>query len=141
MLLSSPWRHKSGPLEDEIRGAPQYLAGLKDMCTREIVGYAMDERMTVGLCLRALGHAHARRRPAPGLIHHSDRGSQYCARDYRHALDALGMRASMSRRGNCYDNAPMESFWGSLKNDLVHHRRLPPRGRAIVEIPEGFEVF
>ena len=67
-----------------------YLAGIKDMCTREIVGYAMDERMTQQLCLRALGHAHARRRPPPGLIHHSDRGSQYCARDYRHTLDALG---------------------------------------------------
>lgn len=118
-----------------------YLAGLKDMCTREIVGYAMDERMTVGLCLRALGHAHARRRPPPGLIHHSDRGSQYCARQYRQALDALGMRASMSRRGNCYDNAPMESFWGSLKNELVHHRRFATRAQAIAEITEWIEVF
>jgi putative transposase len=111
------------------------------MYTREIVGYAMDERMTQQLCLRALGHAQAHRRPPPGLIHHSDRGSQYCARDYRHALDALGMRASMSRRGNCYDNAPMESFWGSLKNELVHHRRFATRAQAIAEITEWIEVF
>lgn len=96
-----------------------YLAGIKDLCTREIVGYAMSERMTCSLTLAALDKAWQWRRPPPGLIHHSDRGSQYCAVRYRKRLDTLGMRASMSRRGNCYDNAPMESFWGSLKNEVA----------------------
>ena len=70
------------------------------------------------------------KRPAPGLIMHSDRGSQYCADDYRKLVAQFGMRASMSRKGNCYDNAPMESFWGSLKNEMIHHQRHATRANA-----------
>jgi putative transposase len=118
-----------------------YLAGIKDLHSREIVGYAMSERMTSELTLQALERAWRQRRPPRGLIHHTDRGSQYCAHVYRRKLDALGMRASMSRRGNCYDNAPMESFWGSLKTEMVHHRQFATRQEARAAITEWIEVF
>ncbi len=118
-----------------------YLAGLKDVFTCEIVGYAMGERMTKELTAHALFRAVQQKRPSAGLIHHSDRGSQYCAHDYRVALAQFGMRASMSRKGNCYDNAPMESFWGSLKNELVHHRRYATRAEAEASIREYIEIF
>jgi transposase InsO family protein len=118
-----------------------YLAGIKDLFTCEIVGYAMSERMTQELTARALFRAVQQKRPTAGLIHHSDRGSQYCARDYRKLLEQFGMQASMSRRGNCYDNAPMESFWGSLKNELVHHGRYATRAEAEASIREFIEIF
>ena len=118
-----------------------YLAGVKDVFTCEIVGYAMADRMTQELTGQALFRAVQRKRPAPGLIHHSDRGSQYCAHDYRKLVDQFGMKASMSRRGNCYDNAPMESFWGSLKNELVHHCRYATRAEAEASIREFIEIF
>jgi putative transposase len=118
-----------------------YLAGIKDVFTCEIVGYSMAERMTQELTSRALFRAVQQKRPAAGLIHHSDRGSQYCAHDYRKLLEQFGMRASMSRRGNCYDNAPMESFWGSLKNELVHHCRYATRVEAEASIREYIEIF
>ncbi|QPI48375.1 transposase [Massilia antarctica] len=76
------------------------------------------------------------KRPAPGLIHQSDRGSQYCVHDYQKLVKQFGMQASMSRRGNCYDNVPMESFWGSLKNELVHHQRYATRADARAAIQE-----
>ncbi len=75
------------------------------------------------------------------MIHHSDRGSQYCAHGYRQLLEQFGMKASMSRKGNCYDNAPMESFWGSLKNELVHHCRFATRSEAVASIREYIEIF
>lgn len=87
-----------------------YLAGIKDLYTCEVVGHAMGARMTTDWVSRALVMAVGAKRPRPGLIHHSDRGSQYCAQDYQDRLHQFGMTASMSRRGNCYDNAPMESF-------------------------------
>lgn len=118
-----------------------YLAGVKDVFTCEIVGYAMDERMTQELTARALWHAICNKRPAAGLIHHSDRGSQYCAHAYRQLLNQFGMRASMSRKGNCHDNAPMESLWGSLKNELTHHQRYPTRAHARAAIREYIEIF
>jgi putative transposase len=118
-----------------------YLAGIKDLYTCEIVGYAMDGRMTQQLTQQALFRAVKARRPACGLIHHGDRGSQYCAHDYRRMVESFGMRASMSRRGNCFDNAPMESFWGSLKTELVHHRRFATRAEAKASITEWIEVF
>ena len=117
------------------------LAGIKDLHTCERVGHALGHRMTTELVGTALVKATAAKRPAPGLIHHSDRGSQYCARDYRNLLERFGMKTSMSRRGNCYDNAPMESFWGTLKNELVHHRRYETRAQAIAEITEYIDVF
>lgn len=118
-----------------------YLAGVKDVFTCEMVGYAMGERMTQDLTAQALWRAVRHKRPAPGLIHHSDRGSQYCATAYRELLEQFGMRASMSRKGNCYDNAPMESFWGTLKNELVHHRRFATRAEAKASIQEYIEIF
>ena len=118
-----------------------YLAGHKDLFTGEIVGYAMGARMTKNLVAQSLFRAVTAKLPPAGLIHHSDRGSQYCAFEYRKLLEQFGMQVSMSRRGNCYDNAPIESFWGMLKNELVHHRRYATRREAIEEITEYIEVF
>jgi len=118
-----------------------YLAGHKDLFSGDLVGYAMSERMTKNLVSQSLFRGVAAKRPPRGLIHHSDRGSQYCAHEYRKLLDQFGMVASMSRRGNCYDNAPMESFWGLLKNELVHHRRFKTRADAIQSITEYIEIF
>jgi transposase InsO family protein len=118
-----------------------YVAGIKDVFTCELVGYAMGERMTQQLTAQALWRAVRNKRPAPGLIHHSDRGSQYCAHDYQKLVKQFGMQPSMSRKGNCYDNAPMESFWGSLKNELVHHQQYPTRADAHAAIQEYIESF
>ena len=118
-----------------------YLAGLKDLFNGELVGYAMSERMTKDLVVQALFRGVCAKRPPKGLILHSDRGSQYCAHDYRQLLTQFGMRASMSRRGDCWDNAPMESFWGTLKNELVHHRKFETRQQAIEAITEYIEIF
>jgi putative transposase len=118
-----------------------YLAGHKDLFTGGIVGYAMAERMTKNLVSQSLLKALATNRPAAGLIHHSDRGSQYCALEYASLLNRFGMRASMSRKANCYDNAPMESFWGVLKNEQIHHCRYATRQEAIQDITEYIEIF
>jgi putative transposase len=118
-----------------------YLAGFKDLFSGELVGYSMGERMTQTLVMQALFQAVSRKRPPRGLIHHSDRGSQYCAHDYQAMLKQFGMIASMSRRGNCYDNAPIESFWGTLKNELVHHKKYLTREEAKQEITEYIEIF
>lgn len=112
------------------------LAGLKDVFTGEIVGYAMSERMT-----RALFRAVPSKRPPTGLIHPSDRGCQYGAHDDRALVDPSGLTASMSRKGNGYDHAPMESFWGSLKNEMAHHRRFATRAEAESAIRESIEIF
>jgi putative transposase len=96
-----------------------YLAAVMDLCSRKIVGWAMDERMTTDLVTQALQMACRRRQPAPGLLHHSDRGSQYASHEYQRGLAAYGMVGSMSRRGNCYDNAPIESFWATLKTEAL----------------------
>jgi putative transposase len=118
-----------------------YLAGHKDLFTGEIVGYAMGERLTRNLISQSLLRAVTAKRPASGLIHHSDRGSQYCAREYQEMLGYFNLTGSMSGKGNCYDNAPMESFWGTLKQELVHHRRYMSREEAIREITEYIEIF
>ncbi len=118
-----------------------YLAGHKDIFTGEIVGYAMGARMSKSLITQSLFRAVSAKRPAKGLIHHSDRGSQYCSREYRKILDQFGMKASISRKGNCYDNAPMESFWGTLKQELVYHRHYRSRQEAIQDITEYVEIF
>ncbi len=97
--------------------------------------------MTTDLVSQALLMAVGAKRPQPGLIHHSDRGSQYCAQDYQNQLQQFGLIPSMSRRGNCYDNAPMESFWGTLKNELVHHRRYDTRAQTRQEIAKYIELF
>ncbi|WNT67360.1 IS3-like element IS600 family transposase [Shigella dysenteriae] len=118
-----------------------YLAGIKDVYTCEIVGYAMGERMTKELTGKALFMALRSQRPPAGLIHHSDRGSQYCAYDYRVIQEQSGLKTSMSRKGNCYDNAPMESFWGTLKNESLSHYRFNNRDEAISVIREYIEIF
>jgi putative transposase len=92
-----------------------YLAGHKDAFTKEIVGYAMGERLTKNLISQSLLGAVSTRKPEKGLVHHSDRGSQYCSYEYQSLLKQFGLEASMSGAGNCYDNAPMESFWGIIK--------------------------
>ncbi len=118
-----------------------YLAGIKDLFNGELVGYAMNEKMTKSLVIQALFRATANKHPDKGLITHSDQGSQYCAHDYRNLLQQFGMIASMSRKGDCYDNAPMESFLGILKTELVHHRRFKTRQQAIQGITEYIEIF
>lgn len=97
-----------------------YLAAVKDMATMEIVGWSMSDRLKGSLAIDAMRMALRNRRPPPGLICHSDRGVQYASGDYRRLLKAHGAPASMSGKGNCLDNAPMESFFGSLKTELVH---------------------
>jgi len=118
-----------------------YLAGHKDLFTGEIVGYAMGERLTRNLVSQSLFRALSAKRPAKGLMHHSDRGSQYCSQEYRNLLGQFGLQASMSGKGNCFDNAPMESFWGTLKQELVHHRHYGSRQEAIRDITEYIEIF
>jgi len=118
-----------------------YLAGVKDFGSKEIVGYAMGARMTKELVQQALEKALRYRRPEVGCIHHSDRGSQYCAHTYQDLIRKSGMKASMSRKGNCYDNAPTESFWGTLKQEMVHHRRFRTRQEAQAAIQEWIEIF
>jgi putative transposase len=107
-----------------------YLAAVLDLCTRKIIGWAMRDHMRVELTTAALMMAIQRQKPPPGLIHHSDRGSQYAAGDYRKVIDAAGMIQSMSRKGNCWDNAPMESCFGTLKIELVHHTNYLTREEA-----------
>jgi putative transposase len=118
-----------------------YVAALKDLFAGEIVGRSFGERMTTELVVRALEQAVTLRRPAAGLIHHSDRGSQYCSHEYQALLRSHEMSVSMSRKGNCYDNAPIESFWGTLKTELVHQRRYHTREEAEREIAEYIDLF
>jgi transposase InsO family protein len=118
-----------------------YLAGHKDLFTHEIVGYAMGERMTKNLITQSLFRAVEAKRPAKGLTHHSDRGSQYCSYEYRHHLEQFSMNVSMSGKGNCFDNAPMESFWGMLKQELVHHCHFRTRQEASHAITQYIEIF
>lgn len=118
-----------------------HLAGIKDVFNGALVGYAMADNMACSLVLTAQFRAVATHRPENGLIHHSDRGSQYCADDYQQLLGQFGMQPSMSRKGNCWDNAPMDSCWGSLKNELIHHRRFATSEKAKREITEHIDIF
>jgi putative transposase len=111
-----------------------YLAVILDLFTRKVVGWAMRDHMRAELAIAALTMAIQRRRPTPGLMHHSDRGSQYAAGDYRKILQAAAITQSMSRKGNCWDNAPMESFFGTLKTELVHQCDYPDRNTARHEL-------
>jgi transposase InsO family protein len=107
-----------------------YLAVVLDLFSRKIVGWAMRGHMRAQLTIAALTMAIQRQKPPPGLIHHSDRGRQYAAADYRKALNEAGLVQSMSRKGNCWDNAPMESYFGTMKTELVHQVRYPTRDAA-----------
>ena len=118
-----------------------YLAGIKDMATQEIGGWAMEDYMRAELCCEALKMALGRRGPVPGLIHHSDRGSQYASGKYRKLIGKAHLTQSMSHKGECLDNAPIESFFASLKKELVHRQRFRTRAQAKIAIFEYMEVF
>jgi len=111
-----------------------YLAVILDLFNREVVGWSMKPHMRQDLVVDVLRMAWFRRHPAPGLIMHSDRGSQYCSKAFTKAIKAYGMRASMSRRGDCWDNAPTESLWGSLKVGRLHGMRFATRRAAMDEV-------
>jgi transposase InsO family protein len=118
-----------------------YLAGVIDLCSRKIVGWSMADHMQVELVSEALKMAIARRCPEEGLLHHSDRGVQYASDDYMCLLQANGMQISMSGKGDCWDNAVMESFWSTLKAELVSHEHYLSREQARASIFEYIEVF
>jgi len=118
-----------------------YVAAVVDRWTRRCVGWAMGDSLATSLPLAALNMALAQRHPPAGLIHHSDRGVQYASESYRQRLAAAGVVPSMSRRGNCYDNALMESFWSSLKRELVHRVHFATRAQARAAIFEWIEIF
>lgn len=118
-----------------------YLAVLLDLCSRRIVGWAMSSRLTRRLPQAALEMAIGRRQPRAPVLHHSDRGSQYASNDYRDALSDAGLVASMSRRGDCYDNAPVESFFATLKKELVAGELFYTRRQARREIVDYIEAF
>ena len=118
-----------------------YLAVVMDFFNREIVGWSLKERLTADLVTDALTMGWFRRRPAPGLIHHSDRGVQYASEAFQAKLAEYGMRCSMSGKGNCWDNAPTESFFNSLKNERVHGSRYRTRADAKADVFEYIEIF
>lgn len=118
-----------------------YVAGLLDRCTRRCIGWAFGDTLATTLPLAALDMALQHRRPPAGLVHHSDQGVQYASAAYRHRLAQAGVIPSMSRRGNCYDNAMMESFWSTLKRELVHRFEFATRAEARAAIFEWIEVF
>lgn len=118
-----------------------YLAIVMDLFSRNIVGWSMSERITRQLAMDALTLATKRRNPARGLLHHSDRGSQYASEDYQALLHKFGMVCSMSRAGNCWDNAPAESFFSSLKRELVFHNNYQSRAQARQSIFDYIERF
>jgi transposase InsO family protein len=118
-----------------------YLAIVLDLYSRRVVGWAMQARADRALAADALTMALLHRQPPPGLIHHTDQGSQYAAMAYRQVLIQHGLVASMSRRGNCYDNAVAESFFSTLKNELVHDRTFLTRDEARNQVFEFIEVF
>lgn len=118
-----------------------YLAAMKDLCTKKIVGWSMSKTINARLVVDALNMAIARQRPCAGLIVHSDRGSQYASGEFRAALAEHSLRQSMSRRGNCYDNAPMESFFSSLKGEYLEHQRFATHAQARAAVFAYVETF
>lgn len=118
-----------------------YVAAVLDLCSRMVVGWSMAEHMQTELVQQALRMALSRRNPRAGLLHHSDRGVQYASDAYQALLKARGIECSMSRTGNCYDNAVMESFWGTLKTELVYQEDYATREAARVSIFEYLEIF
>jgi putative transposase len=118
-----------------------YLAVVIDLCSRRVVGWAMADRMLQDLTTAALAMAVKHRRPRPGVIHHSDRGSQYTSQTYRDQLARHGLASSMSRVGMPYDNAVVESFFSSLKNELTHHERFDTIDDARSKVFDYIEVF
>jgi putative transposase len=118
-----------------------YLSAIEDLFSRKVVGWAMDTHMETSLITRALDMGIATRKPGIGLIHHSDRGCQYTSSEYRKHLAENTITSSMSRRGNCWDNACAESFWGRLKVELIYRHHYRTRAEAQAAIFEFIEVF
>lgn len=118
-----------------------YVAGVLDRWSRRVIGLSMAGHLRTELVSAALNQARQRRQPAAGCLHHSDRGCQYASDAYRQLLQSCGLEPSMSRAGNCYDNAVMESFWGTLKSELIHRCRFASRAQARQAIFEYVEVF
>jgi putative transposase len=123
------------------RAGRMYLASVLDLFTRKIVGWKLADRMTAELVLDALDQAYASQQPPRGLIHHSDRGSQYASETYREQLEKYHMKASMSRKGNCYDNACIESFHSVLKKEFIYCTKFHTKAQAQQEIFEYIELF
>ena len=118
-----------------------YVAGVLDACSRRVVGWAADDAMPTALVARAFERAVTARKPAPGLLHHSDRGSQYASDAYRELLRRHGAIPSMSRAANCYDNATMESFWATLKTELIDGQVYATRAEAKSALFSYIEIF
>jgi len=118
-----------------------YLAGVMDLCGRKMVGVAMDSRMTKNLVIAALQDAINHTSDVNGCILHSDRGSQYCSKDYNKMAKQHGFTVSMSRKGNCWDNAPMESFWGTLKQEWLNEKHFRTRAEAKAAVFEYIWIF
>lgn len=118
-----------------------YLAGVLDLFSRKIVGFSMADHLRSELAGDALSMALRRRQPGSGLLHHSDRGVQYASDEYQGLLARQKIQVSMSGKGNCYDNAVMESFWATLKTELVHHEHYATRDQARQSIVEYIEMF
>ena len=118
-----------------------YVVVVLDLFSRRVLGWSMGAHLDAQLMLAALQMAINRRRPRPGLLVHSDRGAQYASADYRQLLARHGLVASMSRKGNCYDNAFVESFWSSLKYETVYHRRFATRAEAKAALFDYIEIF
>jgi putative transposase len=118
-----------------------YLAGILDLYSRRLTGWAMSEHLDTQLILAAWGMALTQGQPPAGLVFHSDRGVQYASQDYRQALQSSQAIASMSRKGNCYDNAAMESFWSTLKQELIYRCHFKTRDQARQAIFDFIEVF
>ena len=118
-----------------------YLAAVMDLCSRKIVGWSISRSLETSLVKEALERALAVRRPAPGLLHHSDRGTQYASSAFRALLHSQSIVPSMSGKGNCYDNAAMESFWSTLKSELLHGQNLQDLAQARLQIFDYIETF
>jgi transposase InsO family protein len=118
-----------------------YLAAVIDLCSRKVVGWAADDHLRAELPCAALRMALEQRRPKGPLLHHSDRGVQYACDEYQTLLARHSLQCSMSRRGNCYDNAVVESFFGTLKTELIHHHTYATRNQARLALFEYLEVF
>lgn len=118
-----------------------YVAAIMDLCGQKIVGLSMSERMTKDLVINALNDAYNRAERPSGVILHSDRGSQYCSNDYQDLIKKYGFICSMSRKGNCWDNAPMESFWGKMKCEWLYEKQFKTREEARAAVFEYVEIF
>jgi len=118
-----------------------YVAGILDLCGQKMVGLSMGDRMTKELVIKALNGAYLRSGRPRGVLMHSDRGSQYCSKEYQKRLEKYGYICSMSRKGNCWDNAPMESFWGKMKSEWLNEQHFRTRAQARAAVFEYVEIF